>query len=201
MPAGRYRILGDHGRARGTEEFRCAPGPMGWRYFSEVVYVDDDPHSEIVDLVVDSSWRPVRTRIETGSHSILLAAEGDRLAGFRDREPVEIPLGPDTQLSYASPAYEVAAANRLARSAEVEVVVLGSVTCEPTSERRRYDLIGDEEVQTVVGRFAATRWRVRAIASGSTSTMWIAGDVLVRCEGRYELESYESGASGPPTLS
>ncbi len=200
MPAGRYRILDDHARARGTEEFRCAPGPMGWRYFSEVVYDDDDPHSEIVDLVVDSSWRPVRTRIETGSHNILLAAEDDRLAGFRDREPVEIPCGPDTQLSYASPAYDVAGANRLGRSAEVDVVVLEPVTCEPVLERRRYDLIGDEEVETAVGRFAATRWRLTAIPSGYTSTMWIAGDVLVRSEGRYELESYESGASGPPTL-
>jgi hypothetical protein len=201
MPAGRYRILDDHARARGTEEFRCAPGPMGWRYFSEVVYDDADPHSEIVDLVVDSSWRPVRTRIETGSHNILLAAEDDRLAGFRDRGPVEISYGPDTQLSYASPAYDVAAANRLGRSAEVDVVVLEPVTCEPAHERRRFDLIGDEEVETAVGRFAATRWRLTAIPSGSTSTMWIAGDVLVRSEGRYELESYESGASGPPTLS
>jgi hypothetical protein len=200
MPVGRYSILDDHARARGTEEFRCAPGPMGWRYFSEIAFDDDEPHSEIVDLVVDSSWRPLRTRIETGSHNILLVAEGERLAGFRDREPVDIPWGPNTELTYASPAYDVATARRLGRSAEVDVVSLEPVTCEPVLERRRYELMGDEGVETAVGRFAATRWQVTAPASGSSATLWISGDVLVRSEGRYELESYESGASGPSTL-
>jgi hypothetical protein len=173
---------------------------MGWRYFSEIAFDDDEPHSEIVDLVVDSSWRPLRTRIETGSHNILLVAEGERLAGFRDREPVDIPWGPNTELTYASPAYDVATARRLGRSAEVDVVSLEPVTCKPVLERRRYELMGDERVETAVGRFAATRWQVTAPASGSSATLWISGDVLVRSEGRYELESYESGASGPSTL-
>jgi len=62
MP-GRYTILDDDARPSGTEEFRCAPGPMGWRYFSDVEIETKEPHHEIVDLAVDSSWRPVRTRI------------------------------------------------------------------------------------------------------------------------------------------
>lgn len=36
MPFGRYTVFGDGGEPVGTEEFRAAPGPMGWRYFSEV---------------------------------------------------------------------------------------------------------------------------------------------------------------------
>ncbi len=198
MPAGRYTILDVDGRPRGTEKFRCAPGPMGWRYFSDVEIETNEPHHEIVDLAVDSSWRPVRTRIETGSHSILLTAEGDRLAGFRDGQPVAIPWDPDAELHYASPAYNVVTANRLRRSAEFDVVFLQPVTCKPVLERQRYELIGEEEVETAVGRFAATRWRFTALAGGFTAGMWIAGDVLVSYEGLYELDWYEPGATGPP---
>jgi hypothetical protein len=200
MPVGRYGILGDDGARRGSEEFRCAPGPMGWRCFSNIRLEDEQPHDEIVDVAVDASWRLVRTRIETGSHNILLSAEGDSLEGFRDREPVSIPWGPDTELDYASPAYNVVTANRLRRSAEFDVVFLEPVTCEPVLERQRYDLIGEEEVETAVGRFDATRWQFTALSSGFTAGMWIAGDVLVRYEGLYELEHYESGASGPQVL-
>src|SRR5437588_6997487 len=198
MPAGRYSILDGYGRPRGTEKFRSAPGPMGWRYFSDVQIETKEPHHEIVDLAVDSFWRPVRTRIETGSHSILLIAEGDRLTGFRNGRPVAIPWGPDTELDYASPAYNVVTATRLRRSAEFDAIFLEPVTCEPVLERQRYDLIGEEDVETAVGRFAATRWRFTALAAGFTAGMWIAGDVLVRYEGLYELEWYEPGATGPP---
>src|SRR6058998_1171472 len=130
MPFGRYTVFGEGGKPVGTEEFRCAPGPMGWRYFADVEIETDEPHHEIVDLAVDSQWRPVRTRIETGTHSILLTAESDRLAGFHDRQPVDIAWGSDTELDYASPAYNVVTANRLRRSAEFDVVFLEPVTCE-----------------------------------------------------------------------
>jgi hypothetical protein len=201
MPAGRYTILDGDGRPRGREKFRCAPGPMGWRYFSDVQIESKEPHQGIVDLAVDSSWRPVRTRIETGSHRILLRPEGDRLTGFRDGQSVTIPWGPDTELDYASPAYNVVTANRLRRSAEFDVVFLEPVTCKPVLERQRYELIGEEEVETAVGRFAATRWWFTALESGFTAGMWIAGDLLVRFEGLYELEWYEPGATGPPIRS
>ncbi len=67
-------------------------------------------------------------------------------------------------------------------------------------ERQRYELVGDEEVATPVGRFAARRWRSTALSTGNTADLWIAGDVVVRHEGAYELEWYEPGATGPPTL-
>src|SRR5436853_7421812 len=99
MAIGRYAILDDDGSKRGTEEFRCAPGPMGWRSFSNIRIDVGDPHDEIVDLVVDASSRPVRARIESGSHSILLAAAGDHLEGFRDRVPISIPCSSETEIA------------------------------------------------------------------------------------------------------
>jgi hypothetical protein len=69
--------------------------------------------------------------------------------------------------------------------------------CTPTEERQRYELLGHEEVTTPVGRFAARRWRSTALYTGWSRELWVAGDVVVRYEGLFELEEYEAGASGP----
>jgi hypothetical protein len=196
MPIGGYTVMDGDGNGVGTEDFRSAPGPVGWRYFSDVVTNVPEPHHETVDLVADASWRPVRTRIHSGSHELLLTAEENRLAGFRDGLAIEVPWGPDTELDYASPAYNVVTANRLGRTAEFDVVFLEPVTCEPVMERQRYELLGEEEVATHAGRFASTRWVFTVLRTGWSRDMWIAGSVLLRYEGLYELAWYEPGASG-----
>jgi len=200
MPTGRYIVMDGDGNPVGTEDFRCAPGPAGWRYFAEIQTDDPEPHHETVDLAVDAAWRPVRTRIDSGSHEILLMAEGDRLAGFRDGRPVETPWGPEMHLDYLSPAYNAVTANRLLATAEIEVVYLAAVTCEPRVERQRYELLGTEEVATPAGRFAATRWRYTSLSSEWSRDLWVAGDVVVGFEGLFELQRYEPGASGPLPL-
>ena len=141
MPVGRYTVMDGDGNRVGTEEFRCAPGPMGWRYFSDIETSVPKPHREIVDLAADASWRPVRTRIDTGAHEILLMVEGGRLAGFRDRRPVQLPWGPETQLDYLSPAFNAVTATWLSSTGEVEVVFLEACTWEPRMERQRYELL------------------------------------------------------------
>ena len=200
MPTGRYIVMDGDGNPVGTEDFRCAPGPAGWRYFAEIQTDDPEPHHETVDLAVDAAWRPVRTRIDSGSHEILLMAEGDRLAGFRDGRPVETPWGPEMHLDYLSPAYNAVTANRLLATAEIEVVYLAAVTCEPRVERQRYELLGTEEVATPAGRFAATRWRYTSLSSEWSRDLWVASDVVVGFEGLFELQRYEPGASGPLPL-
>lgn len=200
MPSGRYTVMDGDGNPVGTEDFRCAPGPMGWRYFSDIDTRVPDPHHEIVDLAVDAAWRPVRTRIDTGSHDILLTVEDGDLAGFRDRRPIAIPWGPEVELDYLSPAFNAVTANRLQRTAEIDVIFLEPVTCEPRRERQRYELRSEEDVETPVGRFAATRWRYTALSSGWSRDLWVAGDVVVAYEGLFALEWYEPGAGGPPTF-
>lgn len=200
MPAGRYTVMDGDGRPVGTEDFRCAPGPAGWRYFAEIQTSVPEPHREIVDLVVDEAWRPIRTRLDTGSHELLLQAEGDRLVGYRDGEAIQTPWGPDHHLDYLSPAYNAVTAMRLEASAEIEVVYLLPVTCEPTVVRQRYELLGEEEVETPVGRFAARRWRYTALSSGFTRDLWTAEDVLVAYDGVFRLDDYEPGASGSRPL-
>ncbi len=203
MPSGRYAVWGRSGAVVGTEDFRCAPGPMGWRYVSEIERDEPAPHRETVDVVVDASWRVVRTRIETGSHATLLEARGDVLEGVRDGHKVEMTWGPDTHLDYLSPAFNAITARRLEDAPadgpahDIDVLFLEPVTLEPVPMRQRYELIGRESVETPSGAFLATRWRYTALVTGWTSDLWVADEVVVRYDRAFELISYEPGASGP----
>ena len=197
MPRGRYTVLDPDGRPVGTEEFRCAPGPMGWRYFSDVDTTDPTPHREVVDLVVDTGWRLVRARIATGEHEILLEPMNDRLVGWRDRQPIEIAYGPEWHLDYLTPAANAITCRRLEQSAELDVVWLTPAALEPVAVRQRYELVGPERVETAAGTFDAVRWRFTFLDDGLGADLWIAGDVIVRYEGLYDLVRYEAGESGP----
>jgi hypothetical protein len=197
VPAGRYAVFGDDGARIGTEEFRCAPGPMGWRYFSDIQTTDPTPHVETFDVVVDADWRPVRLRADTGDHHVLLEPHGNTLEGIRDGEPMAFPWDSDRHLDYLTPATNLITTRRLTDTSEIDVVFLTPVTFEPVVVRQRYERKGDEDVDTPVGRFAAVRWGYAALDSGWTSDLWVAGDVVVRYERLFELEWYEAGASGP----
>jgi hypothetical protein len=197
MPAGTYTIIGGDGKPVGTEVFRCAPGPMGWRYFSEIDTAEHGQHHEIVDVVVDTDWRIVRMRIDTGEHELLLEPSAGTLIGSRDGEPLELPWGPEDHLDYLTPAANLITTQRLTDTSEIEVVFVEPLTLEPVRDRQRYELHGEEEVQTPVGRFAATRWTYTSIDDGWTSDLWVAGDVVVRYDRIFELIAYDPGANGP----
>lgn len=197
MPAGRYTVMDGSGRPVGTESFRCAPGPAGWRYFAEIETSVPEPHREVVDFVVDGAWRPVRLRIETGSHDLAMIVEGDQATAVLDGAEVEAAFGPEIEVDYLSPCFNAVTANRLGRSAEIEVLYIRPVTCEPVAVRQRYELRGQEEVATPVGRFRAARWQYTYLGTGWTRPLWVAGDVVVAYEDVFELAEYDPGRSGP----
>ena len=200
MPAGRYTVQDGSGSPVGTESFRCAPGPAGWRYFAEIETSVPEPHREVVDLVVDDRWRPVRLRIDTGSHDLALVVEGERATAVRDGERIDVPFGPDVELDYLSPCFNAVTANRLGRTADIDVLFIRPLTCEPLPVRQRYEREGEEEVTTPVGRFLAVRWRYTALGSGFSRPLWVAGDLVVAYEGVFELAEYDAGRSGPLPL-
>lgn len=181
----------------GTEDFRCAPGAIGWRYVSEIEREEPSNHRETVDVVVDASWRIVRARIETGSHAILLEPRDGTLSGLRNGRPIEVPWDEWSHLDYLSPAFNAITARRLDDTAEIDVVYLAPVTLEPTEVRQRYELLDREIVDTPAGRFLAARWRYTALTSGWTSELWTADDVVVRYDRAFELISYAPGRTGP----
>jgi hypothetical protein len=197
VPRGRYALRGPSGDVVGTEDFRCAPGPMGWRYVSGILRHEPTPHGEIVDVAVDREWRIVRARIETGEHSIALEPGESALTGLLDDEPIQVAWGPDLHLDYLTPAMNAITANRLAETTEIDVVYLEPVTLEPKLVRQRYELLGRGPVETPVGEFVGERWRYTALESGWTSDLWVAENVVVRYDRAFELMEYEPGASGP----
>jgi hypothetical protein len=201
MPAGVYTVMDGKGNPVGTEEFRCAPGPAGWRYFASIETSDPEPHRETVDFVVDAGWLPVRLRIDTGSHGVDLTAEQDRLFGTRDGETLEIEWDRRLDLDYFSPSFNAVTANRLGRTEEIRVVYLDPVTCQPHVVQQRYELMGEEGVDTPVGRFAATRWQYTGLDTGWTGPLWVAGDIVVVFENVFELAAYDPGPRGPLLIS
>jgi hypothetical protein len=170
---------------------------MGWRYVSEIQRDEPTQHRETVDVVVDASWRIVRAKIETGTHAIHLEPENGVLAGLFDGTHIEVPWGPDTHLDYLSPAFNAITAQRLEGTSEIDVVYLEPVTLTPIQMRQRYELERREHVDTPAGRFLAVRWGYTALATGWSSELWVADDVVVRYDRAFELISYEPGASGP----
>lgn len=195
MPAGRYALLDGHGNARGFEDFRCAPGPMGWRYYADTQVLGGG--SGVVDVSVDASWLPVRVRIEGGEHGLALAARGDRLAGTIDGEPLEIPRRPGVALVHPSPAFWAIAAR--AGGGDLVTVDLDPSTLRPAEGRLLLEHDHDEPVDTPAGRFAAERWTVSHEA-GAPRAMWVTGDVVLRLDGAIELTAVEPGSRGPHPL-
>jgi hypothetical protein len=194
MPLGRYAVLGDDREPVGSETFRCAPGPMGWRYVSEIETVDPTPHRETVDVAVDDQQRIARVHIDTGDHRIHLAPQKDVLAGTRDGAPIEAPWGPQMHLDYFTPVTNAITSRRLPDAREIEVVNLQPVTLEPGIVRQRYEPLGSEDVDTPVGRFRANRWRFTW--DDYHADIWVAGDVVVAYEGLFDLIHYEPGTTG-----
>jgi hypothetical protein len=190
-------VMDGKGNPVGAEEFRCASGPAGWRYFASIETSVPEPHRETVDFVVDNSWLPVRLRIDTGSHDVNLTAEDIRLFGTRDGEPLEIEWEGRLDLDYFSPSFNAVTANRLGRTEEIRVVYLDPVTCEPHVVGQRYEREGEEEVATPVGRFRATRWQYTGLDTGWTGPLWVAGEIVVAFQNVFELASYEPGPRGP----
>jgi hypothetical protein len=169
---------------------------MGWRYVSDIETSLPAPHRETVDLVADASWRPVRMRVDTGEHSLLLQRDGERLVGHRDGEPLELSFLDDRELDYLSPAFNAVTAMRYGRTVEFAVWFFDPVTIEPRPMRQRYEHRGEEHVETPAGRFRAIRWGYEALDTGYVSEFWTAADVVIRYTGYLELETYDPGASG-----
>jgi hypothetical protein len=200
MPNGRYTVLDGSGGLVGHESFRSARGPLGWRYLGEIDDEADPAHRETVDLAVDGGWRIVRLSVDTGEHRLLLEPRGGVLAGLLDGHDVEIPYGPDDHLDYFTPATNAASCGRLGATAEIDVVYLAPRTLEVSRQRQRYERHDEEQVDTPVGTFRATRWTFTALDSGWSADLWIADATVVRYDRLFTLEWYAPGASGPTPM-
>lgn len=180
------------GASLGHERFRSAPGPAGWRSFSTLETMTGTIR---VDLAVDARWRPVRARLESDEHHLILVRRDDAFIALHDdTEELRFPRDDRTVVWFPSSSSFVA----LARGAEpgnVPLLRIDPATLEPALGTGDVERLGDDVVETAAGRFAAEGWR-----DPDGRRFWVAGDVLVRAEGTHELTMYEALSSGPAPL-
>ena len=183
----------------GTEEFHTAPGVAGTRWFSTIRFDDVSVGEEIVDISVDSKWQPVRIRIQTPDHHLILQRSGANLVGARDEEMLD--LGPGADYCYRSPAFRAAIINRLAVGspdiADIAVTSIGPGSLELSTSDQRYERVGTGEITTPGGRFDATRWHVSDRDTGREGDLWISGAVVLTFPGVAELLHFDPARSGP----
>lgn len=186
MPTGTYELLDGEGRARGVEEFRCAPGPIGWRSYSSVTL---DGQAARVDLSVDARWEPVRVRIENPAHHLLLSQSPAGATFMLDDATEQIARAP--VVSFPSPAFLVAAVRALPEGGATPALLIDAATLQPAPATLSFELLdAEQDVETSVGTFTAARWSV------SGREFFVAGDVLVAGPG-LRLVAYDRGAAGP----
>jgi len=192
MPAGSYLHAGGE-----TEEFHCAAGPSGWRY---VGTLSDGGR---IDLTVDSRWHQIRVELSLGEWLLrggvsgaetvwLRAAAGDlseavehtaRAAGFAGRSP-----GPLVATA-RSLRLGVGEARRV-RLVAVTEPVLATVLVD-----QEWTLLSTQQHDTDGGPLPVQHYRIADLATGTTESLHLAGDVALSGPG-VELHALQSS----PTL-
>lgn len=198
MPAGTYTIFDGNGRGFASEEFRTAPGIAGSRYFATIRF-EDSADEEIVDLSVDAGWRPRRLRIGTGEHHVILQHTGMGFVGALDDERLQIDELVD--IGYRSPGFAATTANRLQyeglASADLEITQVAASSLELGTSRQRFELVGEEVLETPVGRFNSTHWRHTDLESERVGEFWTSGAIILAYPGVAELHTYDPVGAGP----
>lgn len=199
MPSGTYAIFDEAGTQIGEETFRTAPGIAGSRYFATARLSSPKIHDAIVDVSTDIAWHPVRIRMDTGGHHLLLQRSDEGFIGSHDGQQIE--HGPAEDFDYPSPTFTAATIDRIALRdepfVEVAPVRITAFTLTLMSVRHRYERLGDEAVATPVGSFAATHWK--RSGDGPDVDIWVAGDLVVAATGRYVLTAYDPGVGPVPS--
>jgi len=206
MPTLTYRLFGPGGATLGTETLRGAPGMAGRRWFS-TTQLEGVPGEQIADLSVDDEWRPMRVRIATTHHHLILQRAANGFAGARDQDELE--TGPTPAFVYPAPMFAGVMTNRLLADhvlaadgsggeVEVEAAAIDPDTLLLRRALYRFACLGGAEATTPRGIFDALHWQVTDVASGISTELWVAEDVVVAQPGTLELIEYDPGVGPVP---
>jgi hypothetical protein len=197
VPRGSYDHLDG-----GAERFQCAPGPAGWRYVSER---SDGLHT---DLTVDARWCPARMELRTADWLVRGGLTGADLLWLRSPAGSGPPLDAPGATEHAtrasgflgdSPGFLVAVARSLrleeGARAEVWLVRVAGPQLAALTVPQRWRLAGTTRHGTDLGPLPVERYEVTDLATGETTDVHLAGDVVLTAPG-IELTTLES----PPNL-
>lgn len=179
MPSGSYLLSGREG-VWAREDFRCGPGPAGWRYVGERTDPATGAALGRVDLTLDAAGRAVRLLVTGGGWELRGGAAGPDVLWRRgEDERTERAAG----FTGTSPAYAVACVRLLALAVgDRRRVRLVAVT-EPALATRVVD-----EGWTLTGvdshdGLEVARHEVADLTTGERRVVHLAGDVVVAADG------------------
>ena len=209
MATGEYLISDPHdGVPLAVERFRCAAGPVGWRYVA-TRHLPGTGESGVVgrvDLTVDARWRQLRVEVTAGGWLVRGGLGGTGLTWLRRAEDGTGDVAEYARqaagFAVASPAFLVCAA-RMAEQAPGGQVDLPLVALTPpglaaTTVRQRWRLDGrsthrsDDGAEIVVDDFT-----VLDLDLGTGGPVHLAGDVVLAAPGVDLADLTEPGAAAP----
>jgi hypothetical protein len=195
VPTGEYLLTDPHdGTPLAVERFRCAKGPVGWRYVA-TRYLPGTGEAGLlgrVDVTVDDRWRQLRVEFAAGGWLVRGGLSGDGLAWVRRaadgtgdaEEYVRAAAG----FAGASPALLVCAARMAAIAPEgqvdLPVIVLTPPGLAAMSGRHRWRLDGrtthraEDGAEVLVDDFT-----VLDLDLGTGGSVHLADDVVLAAPG------------------
>ncbi|MCM2390056.1 hypothetical protein [Streptomyces albipurpureus] len=202
MPRGRYSLHDPHDHSPlGEEHFQCAPGPLGWRYVSQITTPAGD-HAGSVDLALDELGRPIRLELHAASWQVRAAALDGVTWVRSDPTGTHATEGNVRAHTFSgtSPAFLIATARLLrltphSTHTRVRLVAFTDPVLAPRTLDQSWALVNSEAHATDNGPLMVDEYQVSALDTGEQHTIHIAGDVVLTAPG-IELESLET----PPSV-
>jgi hypothetical protein len=204
MPTGEYLLSDPHdGALLAVERFRCAAGPVGWRYVATRHLPGTAGAAESVvgkiDVTVDARWRQLRVEIATGGWLVRGGLTADGFAWVRRpedgtgevEEHVEAAAGftmtSGGAAAFASPAFLVCAARFAALApegqADLRLVGLTPPGLAATTVRQRWRLDGRTTHRSDGAEVLVDDFTVLDLDLGSGGPVHLAGDVVLAAPG------------------
>ncbi|MCW2611425.1 MAG: hypothetical protein QOC93_3405 [Actinomycetota bacterium] len=196
MPTGEYLLSDPHdGTLLAVERFRCAAGPVGWRYVA-TRHLPGTAGSTggvvgRVDVTVDARWRQLRVEIATGGWLVRGGLTAAGFAWVRRPEDGTGEIEEHTEavfgLAAASPALLVTAARYAALApqgqADLRLVALTPPGLAATTVRQRWRLDGRTTHRSDDTEIMVDDFTVLDLDQGSGGAVHLAGDVVLAAPG------------------
>jgi hypothetical protein len=195
MPTGEYLLSDPHdGALLAVERFRCAAGPVGWRYVATRHLPGTAGAESVVgkiDVTVDARWRQLRVEVATGGWLVRGGLTADGFTWVRRPEDgtgeVEEHTADAFGFGVASPAFLVCAARFAALApegqADLRLVGLTPPGLAATTIRQRWRLDGRTTHRSDGAEVLVDDFTVLDLDLGSGGAVHLAGDVVLAAPG------------------
>jgi hypothetical protein len=196
MPTGEYLLSDTHdGTLLAVERFRCAAGPVGWRYVATRHLPGTSGSGEgvigRVDVTVDARWRQLRVEVATGGWLVRGGLTAAGVAWVRRPEDGTGEVEEHTEAAFGfaapSPAFLVCAARFAALApegqADLRLVALTPPGLAATTVRQRWRLDGRTTHRADDAEVLVDDFTVLDLDLGSGGAVHLAGDVVLAAPG------------------